>query len=848
MIKRQFILSNLSLRTKMIVLVSLVVLISVVPLSVIVLYRNQSVVLDKTFEVCRNLAENISNLSTEELLINETYDDTQTSLSRLKQSKISGLLDSFVLNIDGRYVADLKNENIGKDAPDEIIDKYSSLNELTLIELVNQEISILRFIYPIFIEYNNQKMRVGTAVFDFDKNKVYEPVFQIRQTVIIVASVLFTIGIFLALLAAFSLSKPLEKLSEGAKLIGKGDLNYRFPITGKDEIGNLANTFNIMTSQIQDFTNNLELMVEKRTDELNESLRVVQELKEAQDGDYFLTSLLLDPLQMNNNSSSNIKTEIFIEQKKKFTFKKWNAEIGGDICITDTIQLFGKDYTVFINGDAMGKSIQGAGGALVFGVVFNTGITRSKLEKNSNIYPELWLKERYLDIQNVFLSFDGSMYISISMGLIDNESGLMYYINAEHPWSILYRDGKASFLEEELFLRKIGTPGQENKFFIRLFQLEDDDKIIFGSDGRDDILIQSENIDEELMNEDETLFINTIEEAKADIPEIVNLTKSKGKFSDDFSLLKIEYNRSSSSSKEENISLLTSQLDELNEKKIIDPKYVIDKINHLIHDHRNEYKLFKIRAEAFLNISEYQESLSDYLHYSMMVPSDNLVLYEISKIYENLGDLYNAAHFGERMYLRLPNFLENITHLIFLYSKLGQDDKAKILSERSLSLTKQDKISKQKKGISDVSQFFEKENEVQKLDGQTEDDKIKIANSYYRKGDYQNAMNMYLKIYKSNKKNTWVCFRLANSYSFLSKYKKALEFYNKVLKIEPDNYHAINNMSSIYFKLGNYNKSRELWTSLVNSNPDFTKAQLNLSYLEKLEQKKINSKTENSTI
>jgi len=832
----------------MIVLVSLVVLISVVPLSVIVLYRNQSVVLDKTFEVCRNLAENISNLSTEELLINETYDATQTSLSRLKQSKISGLLDSFVLNIDGRYVADLKNENIGKDAPDEIIDKYSSLNELTLIELVNQEISILRFIYPIFIEYNNQKMRVGTAVFDFDKNKVYEPVFQIRQTVIIVASVLFTIGIFLALLAAFSLSKPLEKLSEGAKLIGKGDLNYRFPITGKDEIGNLANTFNIMTSQIQDFTNNLELMVEKRTDELNESLRVVQELKEAQDGDYFLTSLLLDPLQMNNNSSSNIKTEIFIEQKKKFTFKKWNAEIGGDICITDTIQLFGKDYTVFINGDAMGKSIQGAGGALVFGVVFNTGITRSKLEKNSNIYPELWLKERYLDIQNVFLSFDGSMYISISMGLIDNESGLMYYINAEHPWSILYRDGKASFLEEELFLRKIGTPGQENKFFIRLFQLEDDDKIIFGSDGRDDILIQSENIDEELMNEDETLFINTIEEAKADIPEIVNLTKSKGKFSDDFSLLKIEYNRSSSSSKEENISLLTSQLDELNEKKIIDPKYVIDKINHLIHDHRNEYKLFKIRAEAYLNISEYQESLSDYLHYSMMVPSDNLVLYEISKIYENLGDLYNAAHFGERMYLRLPNFLENITHLIFLYSKLGQDDKAKILSERSLSLTKQDKISKQKKGISDVSQFFEKENEVQKLDGQTEDDKIKTANSYYRKGDYQNAMNMYLKIYKSNKKNTWVCFRLANSYSFLSKYKKALEFYNKVLKIEPDNYHAINNMSSIYFKLGNYNKSRELWTSLVNSNPDFTKAQLNLSYLEKLEQKKINSKTENSTI
>lgn len=840
MIKKNSILSDLSLRTKMIVLVSLVVLISVLPLSAIVLYRNQAVVLDKTFEVCRNIAENISNLSTEELLINETYDATQTSLNRLKQSKISGLLDSFVLNIDGKFVADLNNEKIGDEASDEMIGDYSSLTELTLKEISLEENSILRFIFPIFIEYNNQRMRVGTAVFDFDKNKVYEPVFQIRQTVIIVASVLFTIGIILALLAAFSLSKPLEKLSEGARLIGQGDLNYRFPISSKDEIGNLAITFNQMTSQIQDFTNNLELMVEKRTDELNESLRVVQELKEAQDGDYFLTSLLLDPLQMNNNTSSNIKTEFFIEQKKKFTFKKWESEIGGDICITDTIQLFGKDYTVFINGDAMGKSIQGAGGALVFGVVFNTGITRSKLEKNSNIHPELWLRERYLDIQNVFLSFDGSMYISISMGLIDNDTGLMYYINAEHPWSILYRDGKASFLENELFLRKIGTPGQENKFYIKLFQLQDDDIILFGSDGRDDILIQSNELNEEIMNEDENLFIKTVEEANAEVEDIIKLTKIKGKISDDFSLLKIEFKKSTSV---DNIidDTIFNLIDDLQSKKVSEPKYVIEKINSIVYEYRDQKILFKIRAEAYLNIQDYQEALTDYLHYSTLDPSDSLVLFEISKLYEALSDINNAANFGERVYLRLPNFVDNIKHLIKLNIKLGNEDKAKILSEKTLSLTKQDSYSKQKKAISDVSKFFEKENEVQKLEGHSEEEKIKIANSYYRKGDYQNAMSMYHECYKNNNQNTWVCFRLANSYSLLNKNKKALEFYQKVLDIEPDNFHAINNMGSIYYKLGDYNKSRELWTSLTNSHPEFTKAQLNLSHLEKLEQQSITS-------
>ena len=208
--------------------------------------------------------------------------------------------------------------------------------------------------------------------------KVYEPVVQIRTTIIGVAGVLFVIGIFIAAYAAFVFSKPIQKLSEGAQKIGGGDLNHRIKLSGKDELGQLAKSFNQMTSQIQDFTQNLELKVAQRTEELNKTLQEVQALKIAQDGDYYLTSILLSPLQPNNNSSSKVKTDFFIEQKKKFSFRKWNSQIGGDICITDTILLNGKEYTVFINGDAMGKSIQGAGGALVLGVVFNAGLIRSK--------------------------------------------------------------------------------------------------------------------------------------------------------------------------------------------------------------------------------------------------------------------------------------------------------------------------------------------------------------------------------------------------------------------------------------------------------------------------------------
>ena len=53
--------------------------------------------------------------------------------------------------------------------------------------------------------------------------------------------------------------------------------------------------------------------------------------------------------------------------------------------------------TVFLNADAMGKSMQGAGGALVAGAVFNSIIERTMLSPTvQNQYPERWLKNSFV--------------------------------------------------------------------------------------------------------------------------------------------------------------------------------------------------------------------------------------------------------------------------------------------------------------------------------------------------------------------------------------------------------------------------------------------------------------------
>ncbi|HRP69613.1 MAG TPA: stage II sporulation protein E, partial [Turneriella sp.] len=97
--------------------------------------------------------------------------------------------------------------------------------------------------------------------------------------------------------------------------------------------------------------------------EIEAQIKRVNDLKNQQDGDYFLTAQLLQPLSLNEVTPSRVYIDFLTEQKKKFQFRKWSSEIGGDISSAHSIQLRGKTYVVFINGDVMGKLIQGAGGA-----------------------------------------------------------------------------------------------------------------------------------------------------------------------------------------------------------------------------------------------------------------------------------------------------------------------------------------------------------------------------------------------------------------------------------------------------------------------------------------------------
>jgi HAMP domain-containing protein len=368
--------------------------------------------------------------------------------------------------------------------------------------------------------------------------------------------VIIFIALVIALKIAKNIGRSVSRIDEGLSSIAKGDLTTQIEIVSKDELGKLAGAFNNMVvdldssyrsleeakQKIQEYADHLEEKVKERTRELQKTLEEIQLLKEHQDGDYFLTSLLTDPLTSNTLSRGlRIKGDYRLIQKKKFQFRKWDRELGGDLCMIHELNLNQRSHVFFLNADAMGKSLQGAGGILVMGSVLKSIIERNQLEiSNHKVYPEIWLKNTFIELHKVFESFSGSMLVSLAMGLIDSATGNMYYINAEHPWTALYRDGKASFIEDELLYRKLGTQSVDGAVTILMHKLEPGDIIIAGSDGRDDLLLDVVD-GVRVLNEDETLFLKSIEESKTDLDVLVKKLKSIGEVTDDLSMLKVEF-------------------------------------------------------------------------------------------------------------------------------------------------------------------------------------------------------------------------------------------------------------------------------------------------------------------
>lgn len=495
---------------------------------------------------------------------------------------------------------------------------------------------------------------------------------------------------------------PLNTLLSGVRQVNRGNLEIEIPVMIQDEMGFLSGSFNNMVRSIknskrklQDYADNLEEMVEKRTQELKKRLDEINQLKTQQDGDYFLTSLLLTPLSHNLVKSNSVEVDFILKQKKQFTFRKWSREIGGDLCVAHSIFLRDLPYTVILNADAMGKSMQGAGGILVLGSVFQSIIERTlSIPSEKAKYPEIWLKHAAIELHKIFLSFDGSMLISMVFGLIDDTTGTFYFINAEHPFSVLYRDQRADFIENEMTThRKIGTTITEGNISIQIFPLKNNDILFLGSDGRDDIILNNNGE----INEDETRFLKIIESCGADLPCIQKELTETGRLIDDLSILKILFKEKQNDPHK--IKSNQQYLEDFHRiKKSLSAESISDEIyeelQKLLEKWPDDKDLLKTGIRSAIRKKKYHFAIKMLESYTIISPEETDFIFLFSYCLKKTKQLKRAADMGERVRIRKPENISNLINLSEVYLRLKNRKRAKILIEEVLKMDAGNKRAK----------------------------------------------------------------------------------------------------------------------------------------------------------
>jgi PAS domain S-box-containing protein len=102
------------------------------------------------------------------------------------------------------------------------------------------------------------------------EEEIYEGVGRTKFFITLVALGTVALAILLTVMLSRVLTRPLQQLTEVTARMADGDLTQKVNLSGGDEIGTLAQSFNRMADQVQNYTRNLEEIVQARTREIQE--------------------------------------------------------------------------------------------------------------------------------------------------------------------------------------------------------------------------------------------------------------------------------------------------------------------------------------------------------------------------------------------------------------------------------------------------------------------------------------------------------------------------------------------------------------------------------------------------
>lgn len=307
-----------------------------------------------------------------------------------------------------------------------------------------QDSELYHFIQPVF----KQNPELGKVHIGFSSKNLQDEIWEARRGIFLITLASYAVGLLAVILLSNYFVKPIQKLTDGVKKIGSGNLDMKLPVEGADEFSEIALAFNEMTSKIKQAQ---KKFLEQET--MQKELQVAQEIQHT-----------LLPKHFPDIEGYDIST-----------IYKAAKDVGGDYF--DFFWVDEKTLGIAV-ADVSGKGVPGS-------LVMTMIRTAIRLESRGN--------RSAVDILtrvNHFVSDDvkKGMFVTIFLVVLDSVNRRISFASAGHNPMVLYRheDDKTYFLNPRGIPLGISLP-EDVDFATSLeaesIRLKKDDILIIYTDG-----------------------------------------------------------------------------------------------------------------------------------------------------------------------------------------------------------------------------------------------------------------------------------------------------------------------------------------------------------------------------
>jgi len=191
--------------------------------------------------------------------------DLQFLISRLQEVS-SGGLTPYVVDSQGRLVAAATPDYAtGQDMKNlEIVHNFVDQgNKAQLAATKEFDIGDGRTRTAMLGTYSPVTALDWAVVVQKPRHEAYRGVYEMQRTGRLLAFLAVLVSMGLSIFAARRITNPLEVLTESSRAIARGDFSQRVHLKSRTEIGELAETFNVMSEELEQFVQDLKRAAEE---------------------------------------------------------------------------------------------------------------------------------------------------------------------------------------------------------------------------------------------------------------------------------------------------------------------------------------------------------------------------------------------------------------------------------------------------------------------------------------------------------------------------------------------------------------------------------------------------------